>query len=403
MEPLELTGGPQVLAHADTLASLLDDDTTCAVLPVPDDAAAAARLCSALGADEPIGADVTLVISTSGSTGTPKGAQHTAAGLRASARATETFLGGPGNWLLTLPPHHIAGLQVLLRALGAGFRPGIVDVRAGFGLDDFVRAADGLDGPRRYTSLVPTQLIKVLDSPAATAAARTFDAVLVGGAATPELLQRKAIDAGVAIVRTYGMSETAGGCVYDGVPLDGVEVHIDTPEGGGPGRIVLGGPMVAHGYRNLPDHPAFGSPPSGPRDGARRFRTDDLGVVEAGLLRVVGRADQAISTGGLTVLPEVVEEVILSDPSVAECAVLGLPDPRLGEKVVAVVVPSGADASGVDVPGVDRDAVMRLVAARLDRFAAPREVFVVDALPMRGPGKPDRTALRKLLSDKNPD
>lgn len=403
MRPLELTGGPQVLAHADTLASLLDDDTTCAVLPVPDDAAAAARLCSALGADEPIGADVTLVISTSGSTGTPKGAQHTAAGLRASARATETFLGGPGNWLLTLPPHHIAGLQVLLRALGAGFRPGIVDVRAGFGLDDFVRAADGLDGPRRYTSLVPTQLIKVLDSPAATAAARTFDAVLVGGAATPELLQRKAIDAGVAIVRTYGMSETAGGCVYDGVPLDGVEVHIDTPEGGGPGRIVLGGPMVAHGYRNLPDHPAFGSPPSGPRDGARRFRTDDLGVVEAGLLRVVGRADQAISTGGLTVLPEVVEEVILSDPSVAECAVLGLPDPRLGEKVVAVVVPSGADASGVDVPGVDRDAVMRLVAARLDRFAAPREVFVVDALPMRGPGKPDRTALRKLLSDKNPD
>ncbi len=399
MEPLELTGGPQVLAHADTLASLLDDGTTRAVLPVPGDTAAAARLCAALGAGEPIGDDVTLVISTSGSTGTPKGAQHTAAGLRASARATETFLGGPGNWLLTLPPHHIAGLQVLLRALGAGFRPGIVDVRAGFGLDDFVRAADGLDGPRRYTSLVPTQLIKVVDSPAATAAARTFDAILVGGAATPELLQRKAIDAGLAIVCTYGMSETAGGCVYDGVPLDGVEVRIDTPAGGpGPGRIVLGGPMVAHGYRNLPDHPAFASSTPGPRDGARRFRTDDLGVVEAGLLRVVGRADQAISTGGLTVLPEVVEQVILSDLSVAECAVLGLPDPRLGERVVAVVVPSGVDAAGVDT-----DAVTRLVAARLDRFAAPREVFVVAALPMRGPGKPDRAALRDLLSDKTSD
>lgn len=118
------------------------------------------------------------------------------------------------------------------------------------------------------------------------------------------MLQRKAIDAGLAIVCTYGMSETAGGCVYDGVPLDGVEVRIDTPAGGpGPGRIVLGGPMVAHGYRNLPDHPAFASSPTGPRDGARQFRTDDLGVVEAGLLRVVGQADQAISTGGLTVLP----------------------------------------------------------------------------------------------------
>lgn len=362
------------------------------MLPVPEDAAAAARLCSALGAGEPIGDDVTLVISTSGSTGTPKGAQHTAATLRASARATETFLGGPGNWLLTLPPHHIAGLQVLLRALGAGFRPGVVDVRAGFGLDDFVRAADRLDGPRRYTSLVPTQLIKVLGSPAAAAAARTFDAILVGGAATPESLQRKAIDAGLAIVRTYGMSETAGGCVYDGVPLDGVEAHIDSPAGGtGPGRIVLGGPMVAHGYRNLPDHPAFASAHTGPPGSARRFRTDDLGVIEDGGLRVIGRADQAISTGGLTVLPEAVEEVILSDPSVAECAVLGLPDARLGEKVVAVLVPSGAGE-------VDTEAVTRLVAARLDRFAAPREVAIVDALPMRGPGKPDRAALRQRLS-----
>ena len=194
---------------------------------MPGDAAAAARLCAALGAGEPIGDDVTLVISTSGSTGIPKGAQHTAATLRASARATEAFLGGPGNWLLTLPPHHIAGLQVLLRAIGAGYRPRVIDVRDGFGVDDFVRSTGELDGVRRYTSLVPTQLIKVLASPAATDAARTFDAILVGGAATPELLRRKAIDEGLAIVCTYGMSETAGGCVYDGFPLDGVEVRIE--------------------------------------------------------------------------------------------------------------------------------------------------------------------------------
>ncbi|WP_291014026.1 o-succinylbenzoate--CoA ligase [Gordonia sp. (in: high G+C Gram-positive bacteria)] len=385
------------MAHTDTLAGLLEHGATRAVLPVPGDAAAAARLCAALGAGEPIGDDVTLVISTSGSTGIPKGAQHTAATLRASARATEAFLGGPGNWLLTLPPHHIAGLQVLLRAIGAGYRPRVIDVRDGFGVDDFVRSTGELDGVRRYTSLVPTQLIKVLASPAATDAARTFDAILVGGAATPELLRRKAIDEGLAIVCTYGMSETAGGCVYDGFPLDGVEVRIEGPGDGGAGRIWLGGPMVADGYRNLPHHPSFGQYLSrdssgGPSSGEHRwFRTDDLGIVESGLLRVVGRADQAISTGGLTVLPEVVEEAIAADPSVAECVVLGLPDPRLGEKVVAVLVESEAGA-------VDPNLIIELVTARLDRFAAPREVIVVDTLPMRGPGKPDRAALRERLT-----
>ncbi|MBD0020633.1 AMP-binding protein [Gordonia pseudamarae] len=409
MHPLELVGAPQVLAHTEVLAALLDDDSRHAVLPVPDDAAAAARLCGALGAGEPIADEVTLVISTSGSTGTPKGAQHTAATLRASAKATEAFLGGPGNWLLTLPPHHIAGLQVLLRAIGAGYRPGVVDVRAGFDVDDFIGGADRLDGDRRYTSLVPTQLIKVLDSPTAVAAAGSFDAILVGGAATPEPLRHRAVDAGLAVVCTYGMSETAGGCVYDGTPLDGIEVLIDSspdtpdtpenPENPGPGRILLGGPVVAHGYRNLPDHPAFapGRPgtahtiPGRSDSGRRWFRTDDVGVLDAGLLRVVGRADQAISTGGLTILPEVVEEVILTDRTVAECVVLGLPDPRLGEKVVAAVVASGSET-------VDGRAIAALVASRLDRFAAPREVIVVDTLPMRGPGKPDRAALRARLT-----
>src|SRR5699024_9161698 len=162
-----------------------------------------------------------LVVSTSGSTGTPKGAMLPATALSASAAATDLALGGPGRWILTLPGHHIAGIQVMLRSLRAGHEPVIVDVSRGFD-PAALPAADG--GPLAYTSLVPGQLAKVLDEgPAeAVAALARLNAVLLGGAATaPELLERAA-DAGIRVVRTYGMSETAGGCVYDGVPLDGV-------------------------------------------------------------------------------------------------------------------------------------------------------------------------------------
>ncbi|GAB83802.1 o-succinylbenzoate--CoA ligase [Gordonia rubripertincta NBRC 101908] len=358
-------------------------DGSVAIVPTPDDARETALLIEALAVGEPIADDVSLVVSTSGSTGVPKGAQHTPATLAASAQATADRLGGPGNWLLALTPHHIAGLQVLLRAFASGHTPTVLDMAAGFDADEFADALDRLGGPRRYTSLVPTQLIKVLASPRATAALRSADGLLVGGAATPAPLLRRAVDEGLPIVRTYGMSETAGGCVYDGLPLDGVSIRIDEPAPDGVGRVVLGGPMIARGYRNLPDHPAFAD--------TGRFRTDDLGRLDDGVLSIVGRADEAISTGGLTVVPQVVEAVIVEDPTVAECVVVGLPDDRLGEKVVAVVV-----ARRGEQPDANR--IRGSVAERLGRYAAPREVLEVDELPLRGPGKPDRRELRRRFS-----
>ncbi|MEE4024068.1 o-succinylbenzoate--CoA ligase [Gordonia sp. PKS22-38] len=355
-------------------------DGSAAYVPVPDDPRETALLRDALAVDEPIGDDISLVISTSGTTGTPKGAQHTPTTLAASAQATTERLGGPGNWLLALAPHHIAGLQVLLRALASGHTPAVLDVTDGFDPDAFARALDTLDGTRRYTSLVPTQLIKVLDSPSATASLAATDGLLVGGAATPPALLRRAVDAGIPIIRTYGMSETAGGCVYDGVPLNGVRIRIDDPNPEGVGRVILGGPMIAHGYRNRPDHPAFAEP--------GWFRTDDLGAVDDdGVLSIVGRADEAITSGGLTIVPQVVEAVILDDPAVRECAVVGLPDERLGEKVVAFVV-------NRDSAPLDGDRIRGAVTERLGRYAAPRDVIALDALPTRGPGKVDRRGLR---------
>ncbi|WP_263993439.1 AMP-binding enzyme, partial [Mycolicibacterium fallax] len=202
-----------------------------------------------------------------------------------------------------------------------------------------------------------------------------LDAVLLGGGPAPAGVLAAAAAAGVAVVRSYGMSETAGGCVYDGVPLDGVRVRLDPG-----GRIRLGGPTLARGYRN-PVHPDPFAEPGW-------FATDDLGEFDdAGRLRVIGRRDDAIATGGLKVFPQPVEEALLSHPAVAEAVVFGLPDERLGQRVAAAIT-LVAGAAAPDVAEL-RD----WVAGRLDRRAAPRAVFVVAEIPRRGIGKPDRRAL----------
>ncbi|BBZ73401.1 o-succinylbenzoate--CoA ligase [Mycobacterium paraseoulense] len=332
-------------------------------------------LRAALRVGEDIDDDVALVVTTSGTTGAPKGALLTAAALTASARATHDRLGGPGSWLLALPPQHIAGLQVLVRSALAGSAPVELDVTGGFDVAELPGAIRRLSAGRRYAALVAAQLAKALTDPAAAAALAELDAVLLGGGPAPQGVLDAAAAAGIAVVRTYGMSETAGGCVYDGVPLDGVLVRVAEA-----GRIVLGGATLAKGYRNPVDPDPFAEP--------GWFRTDDLGVLDgSGVLTVLGRADDAISTGGLTVLPQLVEAALGSHPAVGDCAVFGLADDRLGQRVVAaIVVPEGCAAPTLD-------ALRAHVARTLDTTAAPRELHVVDALPRRGIGKVDRTAL----------
>lgn len=368
------SGVSDVLPH---LRQVLDGSGSAAWLPVPaSDRREARRLGDALAPGEPIAEDIALVVTTSGTTGVPKGAMLTASALRASGDATHERLGGPGSWLLALPTHHIAGLQVLLRSSLAGTEPTVVDVSGGFLPEALAGAIAGMRGERRYTSLVPTQLIKVLETPAAAAALAELDAVLIGGAATPSPVYERARDAGINVVRTYGMSETCGGCVYDGVPLTGARVRIED------GRILLGGEMLAAGYRNMPDHPAFAEP--------GWFRTDDAGAFQDGVLRVLGRLDEAISTGGLLVIPQVVEAVLATHPAVSECVVLGLPDDRLGQRVALAVVPEPGSAPTLDE-------LREHVLAELDAVAAPRELTLVDEIPLLGPGKPDRGALRRHL------
>ncbi|GGF96072.1 putative O-succinylbenzoic acid--CoA ligase MenE [Rhodococcoides trifolii] len=389
LRTLAVPSGPAVSSVLPILSDILSGAAD-PILPVPaDDARDAARLTDALAPGAPIEDGVALVVATSGSTGIPKGALLSAAALRASASATHARLGGAGSWLLALPAHHIAGMQVLLRSIAANTEPVVLDVRHGFDPNTLPAAIENMDGPRRYTSLVPTQLIKVLDNPAATAALASLDAVLLGGAATPAPVLARAVDAGITVVRTYGMSETCGGCVYDGVPLDGVTVSMDAsnrPASGLPasGRVFLGGATLASGYRGLPDHPAFAEP--------GLFRTDDAGVLtENGVLRIVGRLDEAITTGGLTVVPQVVEAALATHDGIAECAVVGVSDARLGERVAVAIVPARGST-------VTLDDVRAHVAQSLNTHASPREMLLVDALPLRGPGKVDRAAVRSMFT-----
>jgi O-succinylbenzoic acid--CoA ligase len=385
VRPLPVAGGAAALEVLPALRRALDGDGP-ALRPVSAGASVEGLADEVLAPGEDDAADPTvLVVSTSGSTGDPKAALLSRTALLASATATHRRLDGPGSWLLALPAQHIAGLQVLVRSLVAGTTPIALDSATGFSPNAFAAATAELDavadGGPRYTSLVPTQLHRLLEAGGAGQAALTsYDAVLVGGSAVTASLLERATAAGAIVVTTYGMSETCGGCVYDGRPLPGVWWRTEDD-----GRVELTGAVLARGYRGRPDDPAFRIDP----DGTRWFRTDDIGEAEPdGALRVLGRQDDVIVTGGLKVAPALVEAALAGRPDIREVVVVGVPDEGWGERIVAVVVPrSGA---------VDQAAAAQCVSEQVASYAAPRDLVLVDEIPLIGPGKPDRAAVRGL-------
>jgi o-succinylbenzoate---CoA ligase len=374
------------------LAAALDGSGP-ALVPVPQ-GPAGGPVAEMAQLNEPVENGVALVVPTSGSTGIPKGALLSATALRASGTATSERIGGPGRWLLALPVTHIAGLQVLLRSILAGTRPVVQDLASGFDPAAFVDATSGLgDGDRRYTSLVPTQLARLLDAGGKPVRAlQSFDAVLLGGAAAPPALLHRAERAGVRVLTTYGMSETSGGCVYDGVPLDGVRVRLDGGEdavGNGAGRIRLGGDVTFAGYRLRPDLTREALVEEG---NLRWHLTRDLGRWTDGRLEVLGRVDDLIVTGAEKVAPLAVEAALTALDPVRDAAVIGAPDPEWGQRVAAVVVPADPDRP----PTLDQ--LRAALRDRLPAYALPRQLRLVDALPLLASGKPDRGALRAGLN-----
>jgi o-succinylbenzoate---CoA ligase len=308
--------------------------------------------------------DIAVVIATSGTTGVPKGVELSASALTGSASASLARIGAQPSerWLCCLPTFHIAGLGVLVRSLLIGTDPVMA------------ASADRLDGCT-HVSLVPTQLRRLINAGRRPDGLKT---VLLGGSAAAADLLAEARAAGWPVITTYGMSETSGGCVYDGVPLDGVSAAPDQE-----GRIVISGPVLFSGYRRQP-----GLTSSVLVGGS--FRTADLGsLAPDGRLVIRGRADDVINTGGEKVVPGDVEAVLGTSPKVADVVVIGVPDAEWGEGVTAFVVP----ADPAQPP--DLDHLRSIVRQALSAHAAPRKVFVMPVFPQLPSGKPDRAALRE--------
>ena len=351
----------------------------------------AVALGGGAGLPAEVPAGTAVVVTTSGSSGVPKSVALSRSALTSSALATAARIGS-GQWLLALPATYVAGVQVLVRSLVQGTEPAILAGR--FSAASFAHVVSGMHSSRggervpTYTSLVPAQLQTLVDAadadPAVARALASFEAILIGGQALPVALRERAVAHGARIVRTYGSSETAGGCVYDGVPLDGVRVaSVD-------GEIRISGPTLADGY--------LGDPPLTERvfvrdaDGTRWYRTGDAGSVEDGILRITGRIDNVIVSGGVNVSLDRVERVVRELPGLAGAVAVGAPDERWGETPVLV-----AERSAVPDADAALAAARAAVEAQIGKPARPSRLVLVDALPRLASGKPDRVAIERLV------
>lgn len=314
---------------------------------------------------------VALVVETSGSTGRPKRVALSADAVLANAAASESALGGPGQWVLALPTHYIAGLNVLTRSIAAQTDP-VVVAGEHFTAAGFVAAAQGMTIPERFTALVPTQLATLLDDPGATATLAGFQRVLVGGQGTPVQLLARARAAGIRVTRSYGSSETSGGCVYDGSPIGQTEVRVVD------GEVQLGGPTIAEGY--LAD-PELTSARFVEELGMRWFRTADAGTFDDRRLTITGRLDDVIISGGVKVSLGAVER-LLHENGFEDAVVVTAQDEKWGEVPVAFTARTDDPAPAIAA-----------IEAALGPAARPL-IRGGSAIPILPSGKPDRVSLQ---------
>jgi len=312
--------------------------------------------------------EIALVVATSGSTGTPRNVALTAAALLSSARATHQYLEAKKGqrWSLRLPLTHIASAMVLVRSLELGTPP----------------IPEGTSEPADFESIVPTQLHRAVGRDQELLhALQSARAVLVGGANLSEELFTGAAELGINVITTYGMSETAGGCIYNDEPLPGVQIRLNEES-----QIELKGPMLASGYLG-----SDGSIENSPRFDSGWFTTTDLGeLTPEHRLRVLGRTDDIVITGGVKVSLSEVERVISTHPEVSEALCTVTADDEWGHRIIVGIVANSP---------ISLAEIRDYVGNRISRIAAPRAIVRLQEIPLRGIGKPDRDVLATMQCD----
>ena len=346
-------------------------------------------------------ADISIVCATSGSTGTPRGVLLSQRALEASALAFGTRFGTNNRWVISMPVHRIAGIMVLVRSMlhESPFEidPSVGGARA-FDAATFAettklaqrKSAD--DGRALMVSLVPTQIARLLDAGSVgIEALQSYDLVLSGAAATPQPMQLRLRELGIKVSISYGMTETCGGCVFDGVPLAGVQISLGTKDEIEPGRITISGNVVASGYRLAPQLTELSFAPG-------QFQTQDTGNFDStGLLQILGRLDDVVIVGGVNVALSAVESLIRDHPLIKDVAVIDIQDDLWGSIPIAHLV---TRAEVIDAASLISE-IQDTIRNQIGSAAVPRGIYFATSLPMLDSGKIDRISLRLQTTSDN--
>jgi O-succinylbenzoic acid--CoA ligase len=375
------------------------DGSGPAIVPIPTSPPAVVdQILAALKPDQPEfpieSNDIAIVCATSGSTGAPRGVLLTQDALIKSAAAFGNRFGTDNRWVISMPAHRIAGIMILARSWLHG-NPFEIDPSVG-GARPFEAAAfaattmrakrlSNADGRALMVSLVPTQIARLLDAgKVGLETLQTYDLILSGAAATPQPLLKRLRDEGVNVAVSYGMSETCGGCVFDGQPIDGVSISIGTQDDVEPGRISISGPVIASGYRLRPDLDSLSFID-------HRLVTQDVGKLDShGLLHVLGRLDDVVIVGGVNVALSAIESIIRHHPMISDVAIIDIADELWGSLPVAYVVTRSHDQNTYEL----EQEIRQVVSNQIGRAATPRRIRFVNQLPMLDSGKIDRISLR---------
>jgi O-succinylbenzoic acid--CoA ligase len=364
------------------ISNSLNDKEVSAIVPFSKSEKVIKRYENAISIKDECRIDSGLIVCTSGTTGNPKAVEISSEALINAATKTNEKFNEPADWILAINPAFIGGLMVLARAIisNQNWIYGL-DESDKFNPDLFVaKALEVISKNRKVrTSLVNAQL-STLVSQGHLDTLRKFDALLIGGGQISKSLYEELKNEGVNLIRTYGMTETCGGVVWDGFALNNVLIRIDHPSNDGVGQIAIKSDSNATCYHgnsleiNKLNDSTFNE---------GWVFTKDLGIVKNGELKVIGRNDDIVVSGGNNISLHAIENVIKDQIGIEDAVVFSIPDEKWGVVVAAVIVGT-----------CDISVIQNSIEHELGKAAVPRIIKNSQEIPLLPNGKVDIDSLK---------